>query len=45
MYRMHHVIRETLHMRACAHAHTGVSSIWRYIRYIRYIELFSLMRG
>ena len=40
MYLMYLVIAETLHMRACAHAHIGVPlKLW----YIRYIELFALM--
>ncbi|MBB5643524.1 hypothetical protein BJ997_004072 [Cryobacterium roopkundense] len=42
MYLMYLVIAETLHMRACAHAHTGVCpNVW----YIRYIQPFGLMRG
>jgi len=40
MYLMYLVIRETLHTRACAHAH--VRKLLK-SRYIRYIGLFPLV--
>ena len=45
MYRMYRIIQETLHTRACAHAHTGVPSKTRYIRHKGLFALVTRQKG